>query len=444
MTPTVQHHWQLECWGRGWAWEGCEGASDGWGNVSLVPLKQRAVEVTWVWPEWSDADGEVMPPPGPSDADLRYQVEYGPLNAPFMLGRVGGSSRGVTLEEGVEPFTTYEVKLTTDAMANTSAIFFQIVETVTEKGSGRVRAEEVLLVILVLVLWAVAILLFFHRWGKIRMLEPYQPEYKALNHSPACPLAPTTPTQTQPRPQNAKPLLPRKSSSLCFTPSMLRTVHVPPPACRISVPHIDQTPLPRCSRAAHQSPASHVHLTRHRLRLASDSMDHSTGRSHDQVEVSRKVRSAENLRHYRIASTYCRGYSEESAVHGTQPGLGEGLGVPHNPLARRRSCQSQSLDLEHYRSPTPGPQEAVARGRSLDSTSVTSLRRSPTAGPSSAGAEPVCTTPELRVSPTPPDITTHHPHTHIVLQRQETIMDDTTLFQVPYATLMEEELENDA
>ncbi|MPC75417.1 hypothetical protein E2C01_069804 [Portunus trituberculatus] len=56
------------------------------------------------------------------------------------------------------------------------------------------------------------------------MLEPYQPEYKALNHSPACPLAPTTPTQTQPRPQNAKPLLPRKSSSLCFTPSMLRTV----------------------------------------------------------------------------------------------------------------------------------------------------------------------------------------------------------------------------
>ena len=133
-------------------------------------------------------------------------------------------------------------------------------------------------------------------------------------------------------------------------------------------------------------------------------------------------------------------------MHGAHPGLGDGLGVHHHPLARRRSCQSQSLDLEHYRSTTPGLQETVLRGRSLDSTSVSSLRRSPTAGPSSACAEPVCTTPELRVSPTPPDIAiaAHHPHTHVVLQRQDPIMDDTTLFQVPYATLLEEELENDA
>lgn len=131
-------------------------------------------------------------------------------------------------------------------------------------------------------------------------------------------------------------------------------------------------------------------------------------------------------------------------VLGGQASFGDGPGVHHHPLARRRSCQSQSLDLEHYRSTTPGPQDAVSRGRSLDSTSVSSLRRSPTAGPSWAAAEPACTTPELRVSPTPPEVGPHHTHAHLLLQRQETIMDDTSLFPVPYATLLEEEVENDA
>ncbi|XP_042225719.1 uncharacterized protein LOC121868822 isoform X1 [Homarus americanus] len=386
-------------------------------------------------------------------------------------------------------------------MANTSAIFFKIRELVTDAGTALVRAEEITLVLLVLVLWGVAILLFFHRWGKIRMLEPYQPEYKPLNHSPACPLAPTTPTLAAPRPPNLRPLLPRKSSSLCFTPSMLRTgksedqstyivagkneltyvvvgkdqstyvvagkdqsahdmegknqsthvmadktqsthvmVHVPP-ACRISVPQIDQTPIHRCSRPAHQSPATHARHSRHRLRLASDSLDHSTYcQPQSQVDVSRKVRSAENLRHYRITS---RGYSEEIAgSRGASCYHSESVNIHHHPLTRRRSCQSQSLDLENYRSATPLLQDGVPRGRSLDSTSVSSLRRSPTAGPSWAGGDPFCTTPELRVSPTPPETTSHHSHPHaIALQRQETV--DDALLPVPYATLMEEELENE-
>ena len=45
------------------------------------------------------------------------------------------------MEEGVEPFTTYEVKLTTDAMANTSAIFFQI-KGKREKERERKRERE--------------------------------------------------------------------------------------------------------------------------------------------------------------------------------------------------------------------------------------------------------------------------------------------------------------
>lgn len=56
-----------------------------------------------------------------------------------------------------------------------------------------VRVEEVLLVVLVLMIWVAAIALFFNRWGKIRMLEPYQPKFHQQPHRPSCPLAPLSP-----------------------------------------------------------------------------------------------------------------------------------------------------------------------------------------------------------------------------------------------------------
>lgn len=42
--------------------------------------------------------------------------------------------------------------------------------------------------VFVLILWAAAIALFFNRWGKIRMLEPYQPKFHEEEHRPSCPL----------------------------------------------------------------------------------------------------------------------------------------------------------------------------------------------------------------------------------------------------------------
>jgi hypothetical protein len=42
----------------------------------------------------------------------------------------------------------------------------------------QIRGIEVGIVVLVLFVWAGAIALFFNRWGKIRMLLPYQPDYK--------------------------------------------------------------------------------------------------------------------------------------------------------------------------------------------------------------------------------------------------------------------------
>lgn len=50
-----------------------------------------------------------------------------------------------------------------------------------------VRPEEVIIVGLVLLLWVGAIVLFFNRWGKIRMLEPYQPKFQQ-QHRTSCPL----------------------------------------------------------------------------------------------------------------------------------------------------------------------------------------------------------------------------------------------------------------
>ncbi|EDS43763.1 conserved hypothetical protein [Culex quinquefasciatus] len=41
-----------------------------------------------------------------------------------------------------------------------------------------IRGVEIGIVVLVLIVWAGAIALFFNRWGKIRMLLPYQPDYK--------------------------------------------------------------------------------------------------------------------------------------------------------------------------------------------------------------------------------------------------------------------------
>ncbi|XP_053610010.1 uncharacterized protein LOC128674990 isoform X5 [Plodia interpunctella] len=56
-------------------------------------------------------------------------------------------------------------------------------------GSGVVvRAEEALIVAFVLLLWIAAIALFFNRWGKIRMLEPYQPKFQQ-QHRQSCALA---------------------------------------------------------------------------------------------------------------------------------------------------------------------------------------------------------------------------------------------------------------
>ncbi|ODM88242.1 hypothetical protein Ocin01_18440 [Orchesella cincta] len=69
----------------------------------------------------------------------------------------------------------------------------QFVISNTTSSGVDVRGEEVGIVIVVLLLWVGAIILFFNRWGKIRMLEPYQPKF-CENHRPSCPMAEVTAT----------------------------------------------------------------------------------------------------------------------------------------------------------------------------------------------------------------------------------------------------------
>jgi hypothetical protein len=52
-----------------------------------------------------------------------------------------------------------------------------------------IRPEEGFIVVLVLLLWIGAIGLFIHRWGKIRMLEPYIPKFEQESHRPSCVLS---------------------------------------------------------------------------------------------------------------------------------------------------------------------------------------------------------------------------------------------------------------
>ncbi|KAJ6221333.1 hypothetical protein RDWZM_007145 [Blomia tropicalis] len=47
----------------------------------------------------------------------------------------------------------------------------------------QVREDEVVIVVLVIIAWIGCLFVFFNKWGKIRMLEPYQPQYKESFHN---------------------------------------------------------------------------------------------------------------------------------------------------------------------------------------------------------------------------------------------------------------------
>ncbi|XP_068247503.1 uncharacterized protein [Palaemon carinicauda] len=222
---TPRRDWTLCCGGAGSGAGNTGGGASGQkltgvqsGNVTVIRTSATSVCVTWSRH-------------GHGGKSFKYEVTYKPINAKYrVVAEVTSPHRSLVLER-LLPLTQYQLQVTT--FLNDSILWSSPVVTfhttrddfLRENGTGilistppvldadvsigspngstipiqhegyvRVRAEEVGIVLLVLAVWMFAIALFFNRWGKIRMLEPYQEPYKEappqlLQHRPSCPMA---------------------------------------------------------------------------------------------------------------------------------------------------------------------------------------------------------------------------------------------------------------
>ncbi|XP_057663967.1 uncharacterized protein LOC130898585 isoform X2 [Diorhabda carinulata] len=174
-------------------------------NITVTFLNPTSVRVSWAT--------------SVENAD-KYDVTYKPTGASYrVVAVVAGNSDAVTLS-GLKADTQYQVTVaavwggkkyrsrpivfrtlepprTSPQQDQMAAAFSTAEPTVTTstgkdnksgqspadlveypQASSTVRGVEIGIVLLVLFVWIAAIALFFNRWGKIRMLLPYQPDYK--------------------------------------------------------------------------------------------------------------------------------------------------------------------------------------------------------------------------------------------------------------------------
>ncbi|XP_021917028.1 uncharacterized protein LOC110828533 isoform X3 [Zootermopsis nevadensis] len=168
-------------------------------NITIVFLSPNSVKVSWATT---------------MDNVEKYDVNYKPTNASYRTSDVvAGNSNFITLRN-LEPSTQYQVTVVavkggkryrsrptifltmeppeppnTSAQRHPDSIITGVPTTIPSNSEEipssknpqqniEVRGVEVGIVLLVLVVWIAAIALFFNRWGKIRMLLPYQPDYK--------------------------------------------------------------------------------------------------------------------------------------------------------------------------------------------------------------------------------------------------------------------------
>lgn len=158
-------------------------------NITVTFLNPTTVKVSWS-----------------TTADLveKYDVTYKPSDASYrVVLEVAGNSDAVILS-GLEADTQYQVTVAAlwgGHKFRSRPIVFRTLEpprTSPQQDGGlsgatprssvappdpsptfpTIRGVEIGIVVLVLLVWIGAIALFFNRWGKIRMLLPYQPDYK--------------------------------------------------------------------------------------------------------------------------------------------------------------------------------------------------------------------------------------------------------------------------
>ncbi|XP_076282872.1 uncharacterized protein LOC143210125 isoform X8 [Lasioglossum baleicum] len=177
-------------------------------NITVMFLNPTSVRVSWSTSQVEQVE--------------KYDVTYKPTDA-RVVAVVAGNSEAITLS-GLKADTQYQLTVTATRAGvkyRSRPIVFRTLEpprTSPQQDAAvtggplpppppssqhpqpytQVRAVEVGIVVLVLVFWAAAIALFFNRWGKIRMLLPYQPDYKEQLKVPGtgvCPAANSAYTQ---------------------------------------------------------------------------------------------------------------------------------------------------------------------------------------------------------------------------------------------------------
>ncbi|XP_076161381.1 uncharacterized protein LOC143143693 [Ptiloglossa arizonensis] len=159
-------------------------------NITVMFLNPTSVRVSWSTSQVEQVE--------------KYDVTYKPTDASYrVVAEVAGNSEAVTLS-GLRADTQYQLIVTAVRAGKkfrSRPIVFRTLEpprTSPQQDQAvtggplpppppssqqpqpyiQVRGVEVGIVVLVLIFWAGAIALFFNRWGKIRMLLPYQPDYK--------------------------------------------------------------------------------------------------------------------------------------------------------------------------------------------------------------------------------------------------------------------------
>lgn len=183
-------------------------------NITVTFLTPTVVHVSWQ----TSTDPHTMPAE-------KYDVTYKPTDARVVY-LVAGNQEAITLA-GLSPDTQYQLTVAavwkgkkyrsrpivfrtlepsstsfqrdsgvptgnsgppispqadTAPSLNSFGIFSDEFGNISVNSTARelptIRGVEIGIVVLVLIVWAGAIALFFNRWGKIRMLLPYQPDYK--------------------------------------------------------------------------------------------------------------------------------------------------------------------------------------------------------------------------------------------------------------------------
>ncbi|XP_019883336.1 uncharacterized protein LOC105252055 isoform X7 [Camponotus floridanus] len=159
-------------------------------NITVMFLNPTSVRVSWSTSQVEQVE--------------KYDVTYKPTDASYrVVAVVAGNSEAVTLSN-LRADTQYQLVVTAVRAGKkfrSRPIVFRTLEpprTSPQQDAAvtggplpppppssqqpqpyiQIRGVEVGIVVLVLIVWAGAIALFFNRWGKIRMLLPYQPDYK--------------------------------------------------------------------------------------------------------------------------------------------------------------------------------------------------------------------------------------------------------------------------